>query len=116
MAHFTRHSVASIEEDVRTIMESNSHLNVNSESIEGVSRPFSSGTAKSFNLVSLHQSQFVNLLITFLGEVPRKDAVEELVRFIRTGYVETEEERIKRLDKVSRMCCLWSSKINVVNE
>lgn len=52
------------------------------------------------NLVNV--SQFVHVTETFLGEVPDMHVFGNLVRYIRDGYVETEEERMKRLLKVCK--------------
>jgi hypothetical protein len=38
---------------------------------------------------------------TFLGEIPSMALTQLLVRFVREGYMETEDERIARLRKVN---------------
>jgi hypothetical protein len=37
---------------------------------------------------------------TFLGDIVELEAFSQLVRFVREGYMETEEERMQRLMKV----------------
>ena len=51
------------------------------------------------NLVNV--SQFVHVTEAFMGEVPDMHVFGHMVRYIREGYMETEEERMKRLLQVS---------------
>lgn len=95
--HFAATGV-NIEDDVKDIMESGASSS-EPETLFGVSRPFSFTTPQAFNKTSLNEHQFVNLLMRFLGESPRGEAVEPLVKFIRAGYIETELERTKRIDE-----------------
>ena len=57
--------------------------------------------ASAFDENTLNVSQFVHMIETFLGDVPLMEAFHQLVRFVKTGYMETEEERMQRLFKVS---------------
>merc|ERR1712150_396904 len=72
------------------------------EAIPGVSRPFSVTSAVAFDRNTLNENQFVSLLINFLGEKPMRSVVESLIRYIKAGYVETEEEREKRQEAIRR--------------
>lgn len=56
--------------------------------------------ASAFDENTLNLSQFMHLIETFLGDIVDMDAFTQLVRFIREGYMETEEERMARLVKV----------------
>ena len=46
-------------------------------------------------------SQFVGLLENFLGGSPDRNLLKQLFNFIKQGYEETEQEKLKRLTKVS---------------
>ncbi|XP_013406765.1 EF-hand calcium-binding domain-containing protein 5 isoform X1 [Lingula anatina] len=58
--------------------------------------------ASAFDETSLNVSQFVNLIETFLGDEPGMEAFNSLVRYVRDGYMETEEEKRERLLKAHR--------------
>lgn len=58
--------------------------------------------ASAFDECSLNVSQFVQLTETFLNERPPKDLFELLTKYLKEQYVETEEEKLKRLVKVGR--------------
>ncbi|XP_066268695.1 EF-hand calcium-binding domain-containing protein 5-like isoform X2 [Branchiostoma lanceolatum] len=55
-----------------------------------------------FDESSLNLNQFVQLVETFLGDHPYQEAVDHLVGYIQSGYVETEEEKMSRLAKARR--------------
>eukprot|EP00058_Branchiostoma_floridae_P005170 XP_002590658.1 hypothetical protein BRAFLDRAFT_89459 [Branchiostoma floridae] len=55
-----------------------------------------------FDENSLNLNQFVQLVETFLGDHPYHEAVDRLVGYIQSGYVETEEEKMSRLAKARR--------------
>ncbi|XP_041350309.1 EF-hand calcium-binding domain-containing protein 5-like isoform X2 [Gigantopelta aegis] len=48
----------------------------------------------------LNVSQFVGVMENFLGDSPNRTLLKELFKFIKQGYEETEEEKLKRLTKV----------------
>ncbi|ESP00971.1 hypothetical protein LOTGIDRAFT_51730, partial [Lottia gigantea] len=56
----------------------------------------------AFDENSLNVSQFVQLTETFLGDDPRKEIFAQLLKFIKNGYEETEEEKMDRLKKARR--------------
>ena len=53
-----------------------------------------------FDESSVNVSQFVQLTETFLGDEPAVDNFEDLMKFIKEEYQETEEEKMERLVKV----------------
>ena len=61
----------------------------------------SQSQASAFDENTLNMSQFIQLTETFLGDEPHTDGFKQLVRWVREGYMETEEERANRLLKVS---------------
>ena len=61
----------------------------------------SQSQASAFDENTLNMSQFIQLTETFLGDEPHSDGFKQLVRWVREGYMETEEERANRLRKVS---------------
>lgn len=68
----------------------------------GLSLARSQSQTSAFDEDNLNVSQFVQLTETFLGENPDKGIFEKLVAFLREGYEETEDEKIKRLIRVSK--------------
>jgi len=58
--------------------------------------------ASMFDENLLNVSQFVHVTETFMGEVPDMHVFGHLVRYIREGYMETEEERMGRLLQARR--------------
>ncbi|XP_041097101.1 EF-hand calcium-binding domain-containing protein 5-like isoform X2 [Polyodon spathula] len=60
----------------------------------------------AFNRRALDLPQFLQLLDTFLGEAAPKYAVQSLVGYLRVGYRETEQERLKRLEKTRKEAVL----------
>ena len=56
-----------------------------------------------FDENSVNVSQFVQLTETFLGNEPTGGGFENLMKYIKTQYQETEEEKMERLLKV-RTC------------
>ena len=57
--------------------------------------------ASTFDEFSLNLNQFTQLIEAFIGDEPVMDVFHQLVRYVRDGYVETEDERMSRLLKVS---------------
>lgn len=55
----------------------------------------------AFDGSCLNLPRFVQLMETFLGEGMALPAVEGLIGFIREEYKQTEEEKVKQLEKVS---------------
>ena len=53
-----------------------------------------------FDENSLNVSQFVQLTETFLGDEPVVDHFHTLMKYIKTEYQETEDEKMERLVKV----------------
>ena len=53
-----------------------------------------------FDESSLNVSQFVQVTETFLGDEPTVDNFEDLMKFVKEEYQETEEEKMERLVKV----------------
>uniref|UniRef100_H3B4N1 EF-hand calcium binding domain 5 n=1 Tax=Latimeria chalumnae TaxID=7897 RepID=H3B4N1_LATCH len=53
----------------------------------------------AFDGNSLNLPQFVQLLDTFVGEGASPSTVENLIEYLQSGYMETEEEKIERLTK-----------------
>ena len=56
--------------------------------------------ASAFDQNTLNNSQFVTLVEVFLGDDPPEEVVQAVINFIQNGYVETEEEKFNRLQKV----------------
>ncbi|XP_067422145.1 EF-hand calcium-binding domain-containing protein 5 [Emydura macquarii macquarii] len=56
----------------------------------------------AFDKSCLNLPQFVQLLETFAGEDSSLPTVKKLVAFMKEGYTQTEEEKIKQLEKVHR--------------
>lgn len=55
----------------------------------------------AFDKSCLNLPQFVQLLETFAGEDSSLPTVKKLVAFMKEGYTQTEEEKIKQLEKVN---------------
>lgn len=53
-----------------------------------------------FDENSVNVSQFVQMTETFLGDEPKVDSFEKLMKFIKSEYQETEDEKMERLLKV----------------
>lgn len=53
-----------------------------------------------FDENSVNVSQFVQMTETFLGDEPTVNSFDNLMKFIKTQYQETEEEKMERLLKV----------------
>ena len=53
----------------------------------------------------LNVSQFSQLMESFLGDQPNLNIFSDLSTYVREGYVETEDERYKRMIKVSTVSC-----------
>lgn len=62
-------------------------------------RPRSATEGSAFDENSLNQPQFIHLLEKFLGNTPIKQVFDDLVRFVRASYVETDDERMARINK-----------------
>lgn len=62
-------------------------------------RPKSGTEGSAFDENSLNQPQFIHLLEKFMGHTPVKHVFDELVRFVRASYRETDDERIARMNK-----------------
>ncbi|KAH3877790.1 hypothetical protein DPMN_001668 [Dreissena polymorpha] len=56
----------------------------------------------AFDEASLNVSQFVQMTETFLGEEPTVGSFERLMKFIKSEYQETEEEKMERLMKARK--------------
>ena len=54
-----------------------------------------------FDEDQLNIGRFISLLENFLSDETNHPLVEQLVNFIHGGYVETEEEKMARLEKVN---------------
>ncbi|XP_038058880.1 EF-hand calcium-binding domain-containing protein 5-like isoform X2 [Patiria miniata] len=50
----------------------------------------------------LNSSQFVQIVEAFLGESPPEEVVQQLLKYLGEGYIETEEEKYLRLQKSRR--------------
>ncbi|XP_022089636.1 EF-hand calcium-binding domain-containing protein 5-like isoform X2 [Acanthaster planci] len=50
----------------------------------------------------LNCSQFVQIVEAFLGESPPEEVVQQLLKYLEEGYIETEEEKYLRLQKSRR--------------
>lgn len=55
--------------------------------------------ASAYDETTLNCSQFIQVTESFLGDVPSMEVFQHLVRYLRDGYVETEDERMNRLLK-----------------
>ena len=53
-----------------------------------------------FDENQLNEGRFISLLENFISDETDHLLVEQLVNFIFSGYVETEEEKMARLEKV----------------
>lgn len=62
-------------------------------------RPKSGTEGSAFDENSLNQPQFIHLLEKFMGHTPVKHVFDDLVRFVRASYRETDDERIARMNK-----------------
>ncbi|MGH0180867.1 UNVERIFIED_CONTAM: hypothetical protein FKN15_005177 [Acipenser sinensis] len=60
----------------------------------------------AFDHRALDLPQFLQLLDTFLGEAAPDYIVQSLVGYLRVGYRETEQERLKRLEKTRKEAVL----------
>jgi hypothetical protein len=58
-----------------------------------------------FDENSVNVSQFVQLTETFLGDEPSTKGFETLMKYIKSEYQETEEEKMERLVRVSPSVC-----------
>lgn len=58
-------------------------------------------TISSFDKESLNPPQFVQLMETFAGEETTLPNVKRLVEFVKEGYVQTEKEKIRQMERVS---------------
>jgi len=56
----------------------------------------------TFDENSVNVSQFVQLTETFLGQEPATASFERLMKYIKSEYQETEEEKMERLVKVGQ--------------
>lgn len=56
--------------------------------------------ASAFDENTLNVSQFVQITETFLGDGPEKDDFGSLIRYVKSGYEETEDEKMNRMLKV----------------
>ena len=61
-----------------------------------------------FDENNVNVSQFVQLTETFLGENPDTESFNKLLGFLRTGYEETEDEKMERLMKVLSMMMMMT--------
>ena len=57
----------------------------------------------AFDENTINQSQFVQLTETFMGDNPALEIFQSLCRYLRDGYIETEEEKMARLMRVSQL-------------
>ena len=60
----------------------------------------SQSQTSAFDENVLNVSQFTQVTETFLGDEPNTNVFSDLSTYVREGYVETEEERYKRMVKV----------------
>ncbi|XP_033028489.1 EF-hand calcium-binding domain-containing protein 5 [Lacerta agilis] len=57
-------------------------------------------TISSFDKESLNPPQFVQLMETFVGEETTLSNVKRLVEFVKEGYVQTEKEKIRQMERI----------------
>uniref|UniRef100_A0A670KEV1 EF-hand calcium binding domain 5 n=1 Tax=Podarcis muralis TaxID=64176 RepID=A0A670KEV1_PODMU len=57
-------------------------------------------TISSFDKESLNPPQFVQLMETFVGEETTLPNVKRLVEFVKEGYVQTEKEKIRQMERI----------------
>ncbi|XP_044849481.1 EF-hand calcium-binding domain-containing protein 5 isoform X2 [Mauremys mutica] len=65
----------------------------------------------AFDKTCLNLPQFVQLMETFVGDDSSLPTVKKLVAFVKEGYEQTEEEKIKQLEKVHREALLALRKL-----
>lgn len=54
----------------------------------------------AFDENTINIYQFIQLTETFLGDYPALEVFQSLCRYMRDGYVETEDEKMARLMRV----------------
>ncbi|XP_046544063.1 LOW QUALITY PROTEIN: EF-hand calcium-binding domain-containing protein 5-like [Haliotis rubra] len=69
----------------------------------------------AFDEHTLNVSQFVHLTETFIGDRPEASTFETLLRYIKEGYEETEEEKLDRLLKARKEALASKRKVQMDN-
>ncbi|XP_067682679.1 EF-hand calcium-binding domain-containing protein 5-like [Haliotis asinina] len=69
----------------------------------------------AFDEHTLNVSQFVHLTETFIGDRPKRALFETLLRYIKEGYEETEEEKLERLLKARKEALASKRKVQMDN-
>ncbi|XP_071945238.1 EF-hand calcium-binding domain-containing protein 5-like isoform X2 [Antedon mediterranea] len=59
-------------------------------------------TTSAFDESTLNPSQFAQLILVFLGDDLPDGTIKELITYIREGYIETEEEKFKRMQQARK--------------
>uniref|UniRef100_A0A8B9G5B1 EF-hand calcium binding domain 5 n=1 Tax=Amazona collaria TaxID=241587 RepID=A0A8B9G5B1_9PSIT len=72
---------------------------------------WASRTRSAFDESSLNLPQFVQLMETFVGEEVSLPTVKKLIVFIKREYKQTEEEKMKQLEKVHHSSVLAQQKL-----
>ncbi|XP_075760715.1 EF-hand calcium-binding domain-containing protein 5 isoform X4 [Pelodiscus sinensis] len=80
-------------------------------SIGAIQTQRASGARSAFDKSCLTLPQFVQLMETFAGEGSSLPTMKKLVAFVKEGYVQTEEEKIKQLEKVHSEALLARRKL-----
>ncbi|XP_046371619.2 EF-hand calcium-binding domain-containing protein 5-like [Haliotis rufescens] len=69
----------------------------------------------AFDEHTLNVSQFVHLTETFIGDRPKRALFETLLRYIKEGYEETEDEKLERLLKARKEALSSKRKVQMDN-
>ncbi|XP_071848550.1 EF-hand calcium-binding domain-containing protein 5-like isoform X3 [Apostichopus japonicus] len=97
-----RRTSVSFREDAIQYKEKSSHSQDRFPVKTPVTNRSGSVAASAFDENFLNQSQFIQLIEAFLGEEPTQEVIDTLVKYLKEGYVETEEEKFLRLQKARK--------------
>ncbi|KAJ8042730.1 EF-hand calcium-binding domain-containing protein 5 [Holothuria leucospilota] len=97
-----RHTSVSFREDAIQHKEKSSKAQDKHPVKTPVTTRSGSVATSAFDENFLNQSQFVQLVEAFLGDDPSQEVIDLLVKYLKGGYVETEEEKFLRLQKARK--------------